>query len=134
VLLHATTTPNWTATVHRHIAGHDGCIVCRLPAEEEPSFACSTGEVGTTKKADASLPFLSAAAGALLLAEIVRLQLAQLASRESNYAVLDLQGPTPLVSSYQWPRCRDGCMVVVPAEARVALAHTTRWAHLDGAA
>jgi hypothetical protein len=134
VLLHATTTPNWIATVHRHIAGRDGCIVCRLPAEEEPTFICSTAEVGTGKKADASLPFLSAAAGALLLAEIVRLQLGQLACRDTNYTTLDLNDPTPLVNSYAWPGCRDNCLVMVPPDARVALNHGSRWAHLDGAA
>ena len=135
LLLHATTTPNWSATVHRHIAGRDDCIVCRLPADDDPAFVCSTAEIKTgDKAADASLPFLSAAAGALLLAEIVRLQLGQLADRASNYAVLDLAEPAPLARSYLWPTCRDGCKVPVPAAARVALNHTTRWGHLDGAA
>jgi hypothetical protein len=135
VLLHATTTPNWSATVHRHIAGRDDCIVCRLPADEDPAFTCSTAEITTGEKAaDASLPFLSAAAGALLLGEIVRLQLGQLADRASNYAVLDLAEPKPLARSYLWPRCRDSCRVQVPAAARVALNHITRWSHRDGAA
>lgn len=133
ILLHATTTPNWSATVHRHIAGRDGCIVCRLPSEEDPSFACSTADVAASeKRADASLPFLSAAAGALLLGEIVRLQLDQLAARATNYAVLDLVDPVPHASSYEWPGCRDGCRVMVPASARTALNQTTRWAHIDG--
>lgn len=135
LLLHATTTPNWSATVHRHIAGRDDCIVCRLPAEEDPAFACSTAEVGTDeKKADASLPFLSAAAGALLLAEIVRLQHGHLADRATNYAVLDLAEPIPLARAYSWPGCRAVCRAVVPAAARIALNQTTRWSHLDGAA
>lgn len=134
VLLHATTTPNWSATVHRHIAGRDGCIVCRLPNGEQPAFTCASAEVGTRKKADASLPFLSAAAGALLLGDIARLQLGQLANRDRNYAILDMRSPTPHTSSYDWPGCSDDCQIVVPATARVALAKHTRWAHLDAAA
>lgn len=134
VLLHATTTPSWSATVHRHLAGRDGCIVCRLPAEEEPAFSCATAEVGARKKADASLPFLSAAAGALLLGDLARLQLGQLAERDRNYAILDLRSPLPRASSYDWPGCSTDCQIVVPAPARVALAKHTRWAHLDAAA
>lgn len=132
LLLHATTTPNWTATVHRHIASRDGCITCRLPVEPEPTFSCSTGKVGKTQRADASLPFLSAAAGVLLLAEIVRLQLGRLAERQHNYGVLDLAEPNARVCAYDWP-CSDGCRNVPPSSVRRALAGTTRWAALDPA-
>jgi hypothetical protein len=90
--------------------------------------------VGTRKKADASLPFLSGAAGALLLSDLARLQLGQLADRNRNYAILDLRSPTPRTSSYDWPGCSNDCQIVVPAPARVALAKHTRWAHLDAAA
>jgi ThiF family len=100
VLLHATTTPNWAATAHRHIAGRDGCIICRLPDAEDATFTCSSATVDAgEKRTDASLPFLSAAAGALLLAEIARLQLGELADRASNYAILDFQSPSPIAST-----------------------------------
>jgi ThiF family len=135
VLLHATTTPNWAATTHRHIAGRDGCIVCRLPNDDDATFTCSTATVDAgEKRADASLPFLSATAGVLLLAEIARLQLGQLRDPPTNYAVLDFQSPTPVATAYAWPGCRDGCRVMVPAAARVALNRSTRWGHLDDAA
>ena len=38
LLVHATTSPSWTAQLHRHIAGHDDCIDCRLPRGIEVRF------------------------------------------------------------------------------------------------
>ena len=109
VLLHATTTPNWSATVHRHIAGLDDCIVCRLPADDDAGFVCSTSEIAVSeKRADASLPFLSAAAGALLLADIVRLQLGELATGPRTTPCSTSQNRA-LASRYPWPGRRDGC-------------------------
>jgi ThiF family len=130
VLLHATTTPNWATVAHRHIAGLDGCIVCRIAHEHDPSFTCSTAEVGQAMKQDASLPFLSAAAGALLLGEVVRLQFSTLASRVENYGLLNLASPWPWSASYHFD-CNEGCRAVPPAGVR-ALASRTRWASLAG--
>ncbi len=127
VLLHATTTPNWTAIAHRHIAGHDDCIACRLP-EEDPVFTCSTGTIGTTQRTDASLPFLSAAAGVLLLAQIIKLQTGHLLDRATNHEALDLSGERPLATAYRW-KCNEGCRVRPPASAR--LTRPTRWASLE---
>ena len=111
VLLHATTTPSWGAIAHRHIAGHDDCIVCRLPEEADPQFTCSTADVGEgEERMDASLPFLSAAAGLLLTIELFRLQHGLILERTSNYTGLNLETPVPLVTEYPW-RCRAGCHV-----------------------
>ncbi len=68
-LIHATTSPDWTAELHRHVSGVDDCIVCRIPDREGPAaFACSTAPLRTDAgtSADAALPFLSGAAGLLL--------------------------------------------------------------------
>ncbi len=132
VLLHATTTPNWSALVHRHVAGHDDCIICRLPIEDEPVFTCSTGTVGEEVRVDASLPFLSAAAGLLLLADIVRLQLGRLLERPANFGSLDLRAPEPFVRGLRW-ECRDACRMWLPAAARLKLADGHRFARLDPA-
>jgi hypothetical protein len=43
VLIHATTSPNWTAELHRHLARRDGCIDCRLPQAATGAFRCATG-------------------------------------------------------------------------------------------
>jgi ThiF family len=132
VLLHATTTPNWTALAHRHVAGHDDCLVCRLPAEDEPVFTCSTGTVGEEVRVDASLPFLSAAGGLLLLADIVRLHLGCLVERPANFGSLDLRTSEPVVRQLRW-ECRDACPMWLPAAARLRIAEGHRFASLDAA-
>jgi ThiF family len=126
ILLHAVTTPNWSTIVHRHIAEKDGCIVCRIPEQHDAAFTCATGQVGITTKQDASLPFLSAAAGALLLAEIARLQLGKLANRPANHGVLDLNEPKPFTTDYQFT-CNEGCRVLPSAATREREAASTRW-------
>jgi hypothetical protein len=75
LLLHATTSPHWTAELHRHIADRDDCPACRLPSDEQPRFGCSTGpaEPGDTTSRDAALPFLSAMAGLMLTAALTEL-------------------------------------------------------------
>ena len=132
VLLRATTTPNWTVLAHRYIAGHDDCIVCRLPVEDESSFTCSTGAVGEEVRVDASLPFLSAAAGLLLLTDIVRLQLGRLLERPANFSSLDLRAPEPLVRELRW-ECREACPMWLPDAVRLRTAKGHRFAPLDSA-
>jgi hypothetical protein len=76
LLLHATTSSNWTAELHRHIASRDDCIDCRIPEALHARFTCSTGPAQPSTEAnfDAALPFLSGTAGLLLAAGLVRLQ------------------------------------------------------------
>ncbi|OGL15858.1 MAG: hypothetical protein A3F92_09440 [Candidatus Rokubacteria bacterium RIFCSPLOWO2_12_FULL_71_22] len=131
ILLHATTTPNWKAIAHRHVAGHDDCIVCRLPEEEAAVFTCSTAPVGIERPMDASLPFLSAIAGLLLLGDLVRLQHGRLLERASNFSSVDLSTPVPFVRELTWT-CRDACRVRMPAAARIRRTAGTRFAQLDG--
>lgn len=131
VLLHATTSPWWQAQAHRHVAGHDDCISCRLP-DEATGFDCATGIVGESKRADASLPFLAAAAGLLLLAQILRLQTGTLLDDRANLHALDLSQPVPSTHRKVW-RCRDGCRSRLPEAARLQLTLGHKYAHLDGA-
>lgn len=130
VLLHATTTRNWTSISHRHVSSVDGCIVCRLPAEEDPTFACSTGQVQTEKRNDASLPFLAGLAGALLLRDLIALQMGELLQRPSNFASVNLKEPVPFTSEYRWT-CEANCTSRLPAAVRRTLAEGSRYAHLD---
>jgi hypothetical protein len=103
-----------------------------LPADDEPVFTCSTGTVGEVVRVDASLPFLSAAAGLLLLADIVRLQLGRLVERAANFGSLDLRTPEPFVRQLRW-ECRDSCPMWLPAAARLRMAEGHRFASLDSA-
>lgn len=130
VLLHATTTRNWTTISHRHVAGVDDCIVCRLPAEQDPTFTCSTGEVPTQDRNDASLPFLAGLAGALLLRDLIALQMGELLERTTNFASVNLREPVPFTSEYRWT-CQPNCMNRLPAAVRRPLTEGSRYAHLD---
>ena len=125
------TTPSWKAITHRHVAGHDDCIVCRLPSEEDVVFGCAAASVGTQTSMDASLPFLSAAAGLFLFGDLIRLQCGRLLDRKTNFASIDLKTPVPFVRELAW-ECRAGCRVRLPAAARIRRTKGTRFAHLDG--
>jgi hypothetical protein len=75
ILLHATTSPNWTAELHRHIPDRDDCPACRIPEPRTSNFLCGTGPAvpDTPGSSDAALPFLSAAAGLLLTVGLLEL-------------------------------------------------------------
>lgn len=76
LVLHATTSENWISQLHRHIAGRDDCIGCRMLDVKVPSLSCSSGLLtpsDTEEAGDAALPFLSAASGLMLAAAMERL-------------------------------------------------------------
>lgn len=131
LVLHATTSNNWTAELHRHIAGRDDCIDCRIPEELQARFACSIGSAQPGRKAssDAALPFLSGAAGLLLAAGLVRLQLGTLERGSHNHwrLLLELEHRTWQRSFH---RCQQGCAQVLAEPIRRAVNAGTRWAEL----
>jgi hypothetical protein len=133
VLLHATTSRNWEAQVHRHVAGRDGCICCRLPETASGAFGCGEGSVGTEQSQDASLPFLAALASLLLLGEVIRLQENALLASTKNYRSVNLREPTPTTQELQYP-CSEGCRHWMPTDRRLVRTAGTRFAHLDGEA
>lgn len=131
VLLHATTSPNWEAQFHRHVAGHDDCISCRIP--EAPSrLRCSEARVDHETGADAALPFLSGAAGVMLLAGLVRLQYGRLLESDRNYVALNLAEPPPITQQAR-RNCRVGCTGWSASEVRARIGKTSRFAPLDPA-
>jgi hypothetical protein len=77
VVLHGTTTSGWGFGAGRHIPKLDDCTMCRLPRPAAQFRGpCAEGEVGGVAApagARASLPFLSAASAALVLAELLKL-------------------------------------------------------------
>jgi hypothetical protein len=81
VVLHGTTTSGWGFGVGRHVPRLEDCTLCRMPRPQaEFRGPCAEGDVNpaTGERADreaprASLPFLSVAAAALLLAERMKL-------------------------------------------------------------
>jgi hypothetical protein len=131
LVLHATTSSNWTAEFHRHIADRDDCIDCRIPQELRADFTCSIGSVQPSRKTspDAALPFLSAAAGLLLVAGLVRLQHGTLQLGPHNHwrLLLELEHRTWQRSHR---RCREGCTQVLAKSIRRAINTGTRWVEL----
>jgi hypothetical protein len=141
VLIHATTSPNWTAELHRHLAGRDGCIGCRLPQPLSGSLRCATGPVPELagappanggepgRRPDAALPFLSAAAGLLLLTALIQLEHDVFAAHRYNHWRL-LFGPGPQVWSRSTHLCVERCQLELAPEIRQTLNQGRRWAHL----
>jgi hypothetical protein len=110
VLLHATTSANWQAQFHRHLADRDDCIDCRIPPNA-PRLLCASSIVGSSgEEADAALPFLSAAAALLLAAGLARLQEGSLPALPYNFAALDLASPQPRCQKL-FHSCQVGCRV-----------------------
>ena len=78
VQFQATTSRNWVAQLHRHIAGVDDCIRCRMLDIRTPNMECSEDATATVEKPqrpDAALPFLSLASGLMLVSKLQHLQL-----------------------------------------------------------
>jgi hypothetical protein len=129
VLLHATTSPNWEAQFHRHIAGIDDCITCRLPGNA-PVTRCAEAQIDTTTSTDAALPFLSGTAGLMLLVGLLRLQHGALASASANHTLVNLGAGKPLSRELR-RTCAEGCTGWASAGVRRAVGISTRYAQLD---
>jgi molybdopterin/thiamine biosynthesis adenylyltransferase len=131
ILLHATTSRNWEAQLHRHIAGRDDCIVCRMP-ENSPNFICSTVELPNNNNGssnDAALPFLSAAAGFLLLNGLYRLMYGDLIKDRYNWWRMIFNSADRILSAGR-RKCTDNCSVLLPKAVRDKINKGKRWAHI----
>ena len=76
--IYGTTGRNWQASMIRHIPLRDPCSCCLFPEAAYASTQCATDEgvaADGEPRIDASLPFLSFAAGLMAAAEILKLQL-----------------------------------------------------------
>lgn len=132
ILLHATTSRNWQAQLHRHVAGRDDCIDCRLPPET-PRFICGNQDVEMTagQHFDAAIPPLSATAGLLLAAELAKLQMGTLVEQPHNFTAVDLFSATPCLQR-KIRHCRSSCSVRRPPRLRQKIDAHSRWLGLDG--
>jgi hypothetical protein len=130
VLLHATTSANWQAQWHRHVAGHDDCINCRLPGEA-PALRCSTAPIPVPgSSVDAALPFLSAMAGLMLLVALAQLTTGRLLDVRDNYVAIDFRAE-PLTAQSAIHVCRRGCQTRLPAPLRAEVDRQSSWRLLD---
>jgi hypothetical protein len=98
-----------------------------------PRFDCSTEEVESPagKRFDAAVPPLSATAGLLLAAELVRLHAGTLVDEPHNFGAVELASGVPEVQR-KIRHCRGGCRVRRPAALRQTIDRHSRWVHLDG--
>lgn len=80
VQVYATTGANWQTTLFRHLPGAKSCSLCQFPKDQAfAATACATAPdlvLPAGEQIDASLPFLSFAAGLMTAAEILKLRLA----------------------------------------------------------
>jgi hypothetical protein len=136
LLLHATTSSDWTAELHRHLPDRDDCIDCRLPDTTAPQMQCSTGPTDATDSTspDAALPFLSAAAGLMLAGVLATLPDGPAMAGRFNHWQLDLALSTPLIRVHQHQQ-RQACREQPSATLRglIAEAEPRRWDYLDHA-
>jgi hypothetical protein len=135
VVLHATTSRHWFSQLHRHVTGRDDCLACRLPENQVPVFACSTGPTTSAEapgpSADAALPFLSAASGLMLATGLQRLQAGKLVLEPWN----DWRWHFDTVLDHMAARgvrtCSKTCGTQISPSVRRQLNAECRWAGLD---
>ncbi len=126
----ATTARSWGSQLHRHIAGRDGCVRCRMADIREPQMAC--GEVDTAtrtrpEQGDAALPFLSAASGLMMVSALQRLQLGEFGKNDVNTWRWDFRSTHKMYTPGHSP-CRRQCPTQLPKEPRKHIADMTHWA------
>lgn len=145
VVFHGTTTSGWGFGAGRHLPRYEDCTLCRMPHPEiKFRGVCAQGEIQdkTTDKlaASASLPFLSAASAALLLAEIIKMSmslkdshLAEKVTNDYNEIAADLRfgltGIMPL-KRLSNPACK-GCRAV-KSEKWAEFGGRSRYGFLSG--
>lgn len=121
VVMHGTTTSAWGFAAGRHIPRIEDCTLCRMPRPEaEFRGPCAEGELIPGAAVDepvASLPFLSTASAALVMAMVMQLE--NLGAAElPNHVSADLGAGLPaIISVLRGPTegCR-GCKAMLSNE------------------
>ena len=140
LLIHGTTSPRWTAELHRH-GPLDDCLSCRFPPEAFPDLSCANGPASprsaeslqsedSTAVGDTALPFLSAAAGLLVVAALCQLDSGYLDDAVNLQRLLFESG---IKRSWQGTlkRCRPSCAGGPSPQVRKTLNAGGRWSALD---
>lgn len=142
LLVAGSTSPRWTAELHRH-GPYDDCLTCRFPPHAFPDLGCAEGPAkvrgGQSPAAvaspsgggaDSALPFLSSAAGLLVAAGLYQLGTGYLDGSINLHRLLFEPG-----ISRSWQnsskRCRPGCHGRPSAAVRQTLNAGRRWGYLD---
>jgi len=110
IQIYGTTGKNWQASVIRHAPLIDPCSCCLFPEAAYAATACATDPEAVADKGeqiDASLPFLSFAAGLMAAAEILKLHVPGYVMKP-NRALLITKPEVRLVRA--GIHFRDGCI------------------------
>ena len=144
LMIHGSTSPRWSAELHRH-GPLDDCLTCRFPPNAFPDLSCSEGPAAprgnhgsersdpapsTTVSGDTALPFLSAAAGLLVVAALHQLETEYLDEPVNLQRLLFESG---IQRTWQVTRkqCRPNCQGRPSRGVRKTLNKGRRWAVLD---
>ena len=132
IQLHATTGRSWLSQLHRHVAGSDDCIRCRMNDISDVTMLCSDAAIPSAQEEpsnDAALPFLSAASGLMLAIALQRLSDREFWTERHNTWRWDFLSAHRAVTAGR-SRCRPGCTTVLPRDIRRMIAGSTQWAHI----
>lgn len=128
IVIHGTTSDNWGVSLGRHIPFMEYCLRCRFPPEDDFQTVCGHGPVDVHSedgkaavRIDASLPFLSAAAAALVVGELMKLALPEY-SKLPNYVEADLNGTLQPVLRLR-RGASDACPVCQRSSTKLWLEH-----------
>ena len=130
IQLQATTGQSWSSALHRHIAGRDDCVRCRMADISPPKLACSGSVISGSDESettDAALPFLSAASGLMAVSMLQRIQIGDFGNEQTNIWRWDFRSCVRMHLEGIF-ECHDTCSTGAPAVVRKAIAAQTRWA------
>ncbi len=136
LMVHAATSELWGAHLFRHGPG-DRCVACLFAGTVDSRFTCAEGELPTPtprttdgESSDAALPFLSGAAGLLVVAALAQLEDGYLTAPHNHRRLLfDHQAPASWSNTIS--RCETECRNRPEQAIRTRLNRGSRWANLD---
>jgi len=135
LMIQGATSPDWQVQLHRH-GPDDSCPACRFSGHPTADFVCSTGSLpiartdDDTESTDTSLPFLSAAAGLLVVSALTQMEDGYLEQPVNQHGLLF--GPDAQVDWWNTiTHCRQGCTGRLSQSVRRRLNVGHRWAELD---
>lgn len=116
VVIHGTTTSGWGLALGRHIPRVEDCTLCRMPRPEAVFRPpCAEGEIVATPErlpVRASLPFLSSAAAALVVAELCKMPYLHRMVTPNSVSADLLYGLQALISIQRGPDLKcPGCRI-----------------------
>jgi hypothetical protein len=134
LMIQGATSSSWQAQLHRH-GLNDSCPGCRFRHQQTAQTACATGPLPGSSaseedSSDAALPFLSAAAGLLVVAALTQLEQGYLDQPVNQHGLLfGAEAQTDWWNTIS--RCKPACAYRLSLSVRRSLNAGRRWSALD---